>query len=154
MGYNALGIVFGPLLVGDILGSHAVKLADPTTGLFLVAASPSPKSKKERKKAKEPLDEPQEQKVFLDVDRIHVANDVTEMLITNWRDVVRQIRNLDGGMSILRRHSRASVSNDERGHSSSFMRPSEHDDFAMKKSTGRNLSEERPAGPGAPCNRE
>lgn len=142
MGYNALGIVFGPLLVGDILGSHAVKLSDPTTGLFLVAASPSPKSKKERKKPKETVDEPQGQQAFLDVDRIHVANDITEMLITNWRDVVRQMRNMDGGMSIIKRRSRTSVSNDEPRRSTSLLRSAENDAAAGNKSVDRHMSEE------------
>lgn len=154
MGYNALGIVFGPLLVGDILGSHAVKLSDPTTGLFLVAATPSPKSKKERKKSKETLDETQGQQTFLDVDKIHVANDITEMLITNWRDVVRQMRNMDGGMGILRRRSRSSVSNHEPKRSRGFLRSSENDAAAGKGTFDRHVSEEHPPSPGSPGHRE
>lgn len=122
MGYNALGIVFGPLLVGDILGSHAVKLADPSAGLFLVPTSPQPKSKKEKKKSKEPTtDEPQQ--AFLDVDRIHIANDITEMLITNWRDVVRQMRSLNGSFNVTRHHSRASASKNESRRTGNMSRP-------------------------------
>ncbi|KAK7749768.1 hypothetical protein SLS53_000347 [Cytospora paraplurivora] len=122
MGYNALGIVFGPLLVGDILGSHAVKLANPSAGLFLVPTSPQPKSKKEKKKSKEStLDEPQQ--AFLDVDRIHIVNDITEMLITNWRDVVRQMRSLNGSFNVTRHHSRASVSKNEPRRTGTMSRP-------------------------------
>lgn len=138
MGYNALGIVFGPLLVGDILGSHAVKLADPSAGIFLVPASPQPKSKKE-KKAKDSTDEPQP--AFLDVDKIHIANDITEMLITNWRDVVRQMRSLNGGLSITRHHGRASTSKDESRQAGSLFRPSE-DCSILDKSFGRRPSDD------------
>lgn len=141
MGYSALGIVFGPLLIGDMLGSHSVKLADPSSGLFLVPVSPQPKSKKEKKKAKEPTNEPPQ--AFWDVDKIHVANDITEMLIANWRDVVKQMRNLDGSLSILRRRSRASISEDSR-RVRSFTGPSE-DVFTHRKSV--ETSEDRPPSP-------
>lgn len=126
MGYNALGIVFGPLLVGDMLGSYAVKLADPSSGLFLVPRSPSSsKSQKGRRKAKESIED-HNQPPFLDVDKIHVANNITEMLVTNWRDVVRQMRSLDATMGALRAHSRcrSSVSKDRLGRSSSLDRHS------------------------------
>ncbi|KAJ4413645.1 hypothetical protein N0V82_008423 [Gnomoniopsis sp. IMI 355080] len=130
MGYNALGIVFGPLLVGDMLGSYAVKLADPSSGLFIVPRSPSSssKSQKGKKKAKEATEDPG-QPPFLDVDKIHVANNITEMLITNWRDVVRQMRSLDTTMGVLRSRSRSqsSFSNNKPRRSSSFGRNSEND---------------------------
>lgn len=145
MGYSALGIVFGPLLIGDMLGSHSVKLADPSSGLFLMPVSPQQKSKKEKKKAKEAADEPPQP--FWDVDKIHVVNDITEMLITNWRDVVKQMRNLDGNLSILRRRSRASISDDSR-RIRSFTRPSE-DVFAHQKPVEIRTSEDHPPSPTA-----
>lgn len=150
MGYNALGIVFGPLLVGELLGSHAVKLADPSSGLFIIPASPSPKSKKDKKKVKESTEEPTQ--VFLDVDKIHIANDITEMMITNWRDVVRQMRNLEEGMSILRRRSLTSNSLDEPRHASSFLR--DRDSSATKGKNGRHISNDRPISPTASSNSE
>lgn len=145
MGYSALGIVFGPLLIGDMLGSHSVKLADPSSGLFLVPVSPQQKSKKEKKKAKESTNEPPQ--AFWDVDKIHVANDITEMLITNWRDVVKQMRNLDGSLSILRHRSRASISEGSR-QVRSFTRPSE-DVSTHQKSVDVRKSEDRPPSPTA-----
>ncbi|KAJ4389426.1 hypothetical protein N0V93_006894 [Gnomoniopsis smithogilvyi] len=131
MGYNALGIVFGPLLIGDMLGSYAVKLADPSSGLFIVPRSPSSsKSQKGKKKSKEAIDDPG-QPPFLDVDKIHVANNITEMLVTNWRDVVRQMRSLDTTMSVLHScsHSRSqsSFSNNKPRRSSSCGRTSENE---------------------------
>lgn len=150
MGYNALGIVFGPLLVGEMLGSHAVKLADPSSGLFIVPVSPSPKSKKDKKKAKESTDEPQQ--VFLDVDKIHIANDITEMLITNWRDVVRQMRNLEGDMSILRRRSLTSNSIDEPRRTSSFLQ--EGGTPTTKRKGDRHILYDRPVSPTASSSSE
>lgn len=130
MGYNALGIVFGPLLVGDMLGSYAVKLADPSSGLFIVPRSPSSssKSQKGKKRAREATEDPG-QPPFLDVDKIHVANNITEMLITNWRDVVRQMRSLDTTMGVLcsRSRSQSSFSNNRLRRSSSFGRNSDND---------------------------
>ncbi|KAI3396344.1 hypothetical protein diail_12234 [Diaporthe ilicicola] len=149
MGYSALGIVFGPLLIGDMLGSHAVKLADPSSGLFLVPVSPPQKSKKEKKKTKESTNEhPQ---AFWDVDKIHVANDITEMLITNWRDVVKQMRNLDGSLGILRHRSRASISEDSR-RARSLPRNSE-DASTHQQPIDLRMSEDRPLSPTASSSR-
>lgn len=99
MGYNALGIVFGPLLVGDLLDSYSMKLADPAAGLVLFPVSPS-KSKKpknnhkphKRDKSKTNF---QDSQASLTIDKLHEVNSITEMVITNWRDVVRHMRSLD-----------------------------------------------------------
>ncbi|GAW17287.1 hypothetical protein ANO14919_067420 [Xylariales sp. No.14919] len=101
MGYNALSIVFGPLLIGDLIDNYSMKLADPSAGLVLLPISP-PRSRKERHRQKHkhrhrprnkhgknhaPSTDPS-----LSVDKIHIANSITEMLIVHWREVVRQIR--------------------------------------------------------------
>ncbi|PFH59847.1 hypothetical protein XA68_11796 [Ophiocordyceps unilateralis] len=89
MGYSALGIVFGPLLVGDLLDQYAMKLATPTAGLLLLPFSPQ-KLRRERRRARadgKGAGPPT-------VNKIMVANDIAEMLIANWRDVVRQMRSL------------------------------------------------------------
>lgn len=134
MGYNALGIVFGPLLVGDMLGQHTVKLSDPTTGLYLAPNSPSSsKSQKGKKKAKE-LVEDFIPPPYLDVDKIHVANNITEMLVTNWRDVARQMRNLDAGLGILRRsRSRSATSKNRSRRSNSVGLSSENEPLLARR---------------------
>ncbi|KAI9149593.1 putative Rho-GTPase-activating protein 6 [Paramyrothecium foliicola] len=87
MGYHALGIVFGPLLVGDLLEAYVMKLVAPTSGLLALPPSPQKLRRARRKsKAAEPSSEPPP------VDRILVAINITEMLISNWRDVVRQMK--------------------------------------------------------------
>ncbi|SPQ21724.1 91e761e2-4dc8-4d24-8244-0dbc3bac0e00 [Thermothielavioides terrestris] len=80
MGYNALGIVFGPLLVGDLLNAYAMEGANPNTGLLLPTAAPA--AGKERRGSK--VTEEAHPRTPA-VDKIHVANSITEMLITHWR---------------------------------------------------------------------
>lgn len=90
MGYCALGIVFGPLLLGDLLDSYSMKLATPDSGLLLFHLSP-PKHRRDRRKSKavefKSITAPA-------VNKILIANGITEMLIANWRDIVRQMKSL------------------------------------------------------------
>ena len=51
MGYNALGIVFGPLLIGDLIRSYTMRLASPSAGLVLFPVTP-PHARRERRKSK------------------------------------------------------------------------------------------------------
>jgi hypothetical protein len=99
MGYNALGAVFGPLLVGDLINNYSMRVADPSAGLVLLPISP-PRSRKERRKLiqKYKHTHTKERSASVTssftVDKIHIANDIAEMLIIHWREVVRQIRNI------------------------------------------------------------
>lgn len=87
MGYEALGIVFGPLLVCDLLEQYNMNLAAPDSGmLVLPLTAPKPQTMgKERQNVNHGPPS---------VDKILVANEITEMLISNWRDVVRQMKAL------------------------------------------------------------
>ncbi|KAI0401291.1 hypothetical protein F4802DRAFT_609466 [Xylaria palmicola] len=108
MGYNALGIVFGPLLVGDLINDYSMRVANPSAGLVLLPVS-SPRSRKERHKHKhkhKPRRRHRRTKRGasnavspLAVDKVHIANSITEMLIVHWREVVRQIRNIRSAQS-------------------------------------------------------
>ncbi|KAK1502553.1 RhoGAP domain-containing protein [Colletotrichum tamarilloi] len=89
MGYAALGIVFGPLLVGNLLDSYTMKLANPSSGLLLFPLTP-PRLKRERQRKSTIQDNTDS----MSVDKIRVANDITEMLISNWREVVRNMKGL------------------------------------------------------------
>ncbi|RGP68969.1 rho-gtpase-activating 6 [Fusarium sporotrichioides] len=118
MGYNALGIVFGPLLLGDLLGLYSMKLAVPKAGL-LVLPLRSPKSRQDRR-IRRTLDELQGPPTM---DKILVANAITEMLIVNWRDVVRQMKSL--GMN--RQHEPRTIGP---------ISDSQENDFVIKKPQG------------------
>ncbi|KAI1438832.1 hypothetical protein GGR50DRAFT_303284 [Xylaria sp. CBS 124048] len=140
MGYHALGIVFGPLLVGELIDNYSMKVANPSAGLVLLPIS-APMSRKEghQHRHKHKKDEEVHEHAHLHehkhehkhkyehhqherihehkykhmhrhrqhrhenppepsaattvaMDKIHVANSITEMLIVHWREVVRQIR--------------------------------------------------------------
>jgi hypothetical protein len=91
MGYGPLGIVFGPLLVGDMLENYTMRLANPRGGLVLLPISP-PKSRTERRKKNKTSED--RSSFNSHVDKIKIANSITEMLITHWRDVVRHMRSL------------------------------------------------------------
>lgn len=85
MGYAALGIVFGPLLINSLMEQYVMKLAVPEAGM-VVLPSASQRIHRERQTSHSarpgaPV-----------VDKILIANDIAEMLISNWRDVVRQMK--------------------------------------------------------------
>lgn len=88
MGYNALGIVFGPLLVGDLLAQYTMKVAHPSSGLLLFPLTP-PKLKRDRSRKGSKGDG-----LPPSIDKIKVANEITEMVITHWREVVRHLKSL------------------------------------------------------------
>ncbi|KAK0728281.1 hypothetical protein B0T26DRAFT_640248, partial [Lasiosphaeria miniovina] len=126
MGYSALGIVFGPLLVGDLLNSYTMKLADPTTGLILFPVTP-PCAKRERRRSRA-VDETNPR--ALTVDKIHVANSITEMLITHWRDVVKQMRSLGVLKTNMDGPTLAEIQQDIQRAS---LRPSASESFVIRK---------------------
>ncbi|QUC22773.1 uncharacterized protein UV8b_07014 [Ustilaginoidea virens] len=90
MGYHSLGIVFGPLLVGDSLDRYTMKVVTPSSGMLLFPLSP-PKFRRDRRKSQQADTKASGPPT---VDKILVANNITQMLIANWRDVVRQMRSL------------------------------------------------------------
>lgn len=125
MGYSALGIVFGPLLVGELLDKYTMHLANPHGALVLLPISP-PKSRKERHKKQSSLEDGISFNTH--VDKIKVANSITEMVITHWRDVIRHMKNI-GGLKITGGHK----SLGSRSSKPPFLRPSASDTFALRK---------------------
>ncbi|KAM3551106.1 hypothetical protein ARSEF4850_008038 [Beauveria asiatica] len=90
MGYGALSICFGPLLVGDLLSSYTMKIASPGSGLVVLP----PATQQVRKDTRKNRPGSSTKNVQPAVDKILIANRVTEMLISNWRDIVRQMKSL------------------------------------------------------------
>jgi hypothetical protein len=91
MGYDSLGIIFGPLLIGDMLDNYTMHLANPHGGLVLLPVS-TPKSRKEKPKKTKSSEDGMTFNTH--IDKIKIANSITEMLITHWRDVVHQKKDL------------------------------------------------------------
>ncbi|TGO43406.1 hypothetical protein BHYA_0001g00350 [Botrytis hyacinthi] len=124
MGYKPLGIVFGPLLVGDLMDNYNIRLANGHGSLVLTPLSP-PKTKKERKKHKSA----EEGVTFNNlVDKIKVAGEITEMLITHWRDVVRHMKNLEALASV-----EGSKIMGTRGRKPPILRPSMSESFSLRR---------------------
>lgn len=129
MGYGPLGIIFGPLLLGDLLEEYIMHLANPHGGLVLLPIS-SPKSRKETKKEKQKRTKSSEDGAAFHthVDKVKVANGIAEMLITHWRDIVRHMRNLSAlkvvstYKSLNGRYTKARI-----------LRPSASESFAIRK---------------------
>ncbi|RDW94796.1 hypothetical protein BP5796_00559 [Coleophoma crateriformis] len=91
MGYGPLSVIFGPLLVGDLLENYTMGIANPYGPLVLFPVSP-PKSRKDKyRKSRSNGDS---SFLLTGADKIKIANSITEMLITHWRDVVRHLRDL------------------------------------------------------------
>jgi hypothetical protein len=125
MGYGPLGIIFGPLLVGDSLEDYTMRLANPHGGLILLPISP-PKSRKERKKQGKSGDQGNSFNTY--VDKIKVANSTAEMVITHWRDVVRHMKNLSA-LKVVGGYKSLGI----RGPKPPFLRPSVSESFAIRK---------------------
>ena len=125
MGYNCLGIVFGPLLLGDLLENYTMQIPNIRRGLVLLPVSPL-KSRKERYKSNKTSEECSA--LSINVDKVKVANSIAEMLITHWRDVVRHMKN----MKVLKT-MRSSKSLDAATSKQPFLRPCASESFAMRK---------------------
>ncbi|KAK1760706.1 Rho GTPase activation protein [Echria macrotheca] len=137
MGYNALGIVFGPLLVGDIINLYTMKLAPPGPGLVLSPIT-QPETKRERRRSR--VSEEEDSHAG-SVDKIHVANAVTEMLITHWREVVKQMRSLGA----LRVELGDGDSRTGYARHSSGLRPSASEPFITRKPAEWSRHKHNPA---------
>lgn len=123
MGFNAFGIVFGPLLVGDLLDSYTMKLSAHSSGLVLLPNTP-PATRKHRKKSSSGTELSPS---VLTMNKIRVANDVTEMLITDWLEVVKNMKSLN----ILRSDSWAPKCTQEKVDK--ILKTSDSDPFVRRK---------------------
>lgn len=124
MGYKSLGVVFGPLLVRDLLDNYNIRLANGHGSLVLTPLSP-PKTKKDRKKYKSA----EEGVTFNNtVDKIKVACEIAEMLITHWRDIVRHMKNLDSLTTLD-----GSKPQGVRGRKAPTLRPSMSESFSLRR---------------------
>ncbi|KAK3684766.1 hypothetical protein B0T22DRAFT_408717, partial [Podospora appendiculata] len=125
MGYSALGIVFGPLLVGDLINSYTMRLAHPSAGLLLFPVTP-PNTRREKRKSK--LTDEHSPRP-LTVDKIHVANGITEMLITHWREAVKHMKSLE----ILKPSTEGPSIVEQQAARKASLRPSASESFVIRK---------------------
>ncbi|CAG9995946.1 unnamed protein product [Clonostachys byssicola] len=133
MGYSALGIVFGPLLVGELLDQYDMNLATPSNGLVLLP----PGAKKVRQGRRKPAPTEKNLVGAQTINKVNIVNSITEMLIANWRDVVRQ-------MKALGIHHRKDVSNPTLRSGS--LRPSFSESYTARKPPRGRESTQRESG--------
>jgi len=124
MGYGALGVVFGPLLIVDLLDSYDLRPVGPH-GCFTLTQQVRPKPVKAKHKKNKGTDESVTARQG--AEKIRIVNSITEMLITHWRDVVRHMKNL-GALGSFK-ESRSYTRRDGRAP----LRPSASESFAIRK---------------------
>ncbi|CAK7216227.1 hypothetical protein SCUCBS95973_002738 [Sporothrix curviconia] len=109
MGYTALGIIFGPLLMGDLLDAYSSENtssgepsipASPSAGPSF-QSTPSPQSKTDKRRKSMASEKHVLAALPSTLDKILLANDVAEMLIANWRAIVYEMKH----MGIMRKES-------------------------------------------------
>ena len=87
MGFHALGVVFGPLLLGNL--SDNIRL-DPKEVSKVQRAS-GPRSSLQLSKAKDKTVRKHEDLIF-QVEKARLAVQITEMLISSWSEIANQLR--------------------------------------------------------------
>lgn len=94
MGYNALGTIFGPLLIGELMDEYDPHRQESLDAAESVKPSTPPKKEKRSKHQKNKSAEESLIESKLASEKMKVANRVAEMLITHWRDVIRHMKNM------------------------------------------------------------
>lgn len=90
MGYNALGIIFGPLLLGGLIDRWSTHATAPSAGpMHLHPAPPPPRKDRSKRRA---FSDGKRPATPVTVDKILIANSIAEMVTANWRDVVRHLK--------------------------------------------------------------
>lgn len=120
MGYGPLGIVFGPLLIGDLLEDYDLRLPNPFSGLIVLPTTP-PKSRKERQKDKQKSNNSSHDTMSIatHMDKVKVVNGITEMLIIHWQDAVSCMRTSQS-LRVIRKNKNLT----QDGSKCQFLRPS------------------------------
>ncbi|TQS37571.1 hypothetical protein Golomagni_01950 [Golovinomyces magnicellulatus] len=91
MGYSELGVIFGPILTGDLLEDYTMRFVSPSEGIVLLPISPT-KSRKERKVCS--AKNYHNAKAYIEINKNQISSSITEMLITQWRDIVKHLKDL------------------------------------------------------------
>jgi hypothetical protein len=100
MGYKALSIIFGPLLLCDLIDEYGIKHGE--TQATAAPAKVSPRKNPNHDTIKGIGRSLQQSKNASE--KLKVANRVAEMLITHWRDIVRQMKSIGVMRPTLARH--------------------------------------------------
>ena len=127
MGYRSLGVVLGPLLLGDLTDQVAVSDENERGGLLVLPGNTKQRRKEKKKEKGQDNKLEQSSDLIAHVDRANVTARVMEMLIGNWQEVVKQLRIINatrnGGLLATSESRQGLVS----ANSKLTMRPSEEE---------------------------
>ena len=132
MGFAALGIIFGPLLVGDHLSSYYLPESSsdsslPPPSMASRPETPSPRSKTDNSRKSMASDRHAPSSLPSALDKIFLANDVAQMVISNWQGAVSQMRQI----GIMRKESMLQQTKQKRPEPiARALRPTKSDTFA------------------------
>ncbi|PKK43158.1 hypothetical protein CI102_10776 [Trichoderma harzianum] len=92
MSYDALGIIFGSLLVGlDDLDNYDIKESSPTSGLSLIPTPAKKRRDRQKVKDRDSQNVKDHDSNHPDLAKTKVLIGIAQMVISNWQDVVRQM---------------------------------------------------------------
>jgi hypothetical protein len=107
MGYQSLGVVLGPLLLGDLTDNVDLVGGVDTLDGAPRKSSESAKRSKKQKRNSVPSKLEKDATLTAHVDRANLTASVMQQLLVIWRDVVRQLKGLNGMYSSSLMQSRS-----------------------------------------------
>lgn len=107
MGHQSLGVVLGPLLLGDLTDKIDVNGGDESLEGAPRKSSESAKRSKKQKRNSVPNKLEKDANLSAHVDRANLTATVMQQLLIVWRDVVNQLREMNGKYSSSLMQSRS-----------------------------------------------
>ena len=141
MGCHALGVVLGPLLLGDLTDSIVID-QEPQDIQLRTSTDGSKKSRKSKRHAG-PSKLETNSTLTSQVERANLTASVMQLLLTIWRDVVKQLREINGYSSSMNSKSDNQIKKMRSlGTSRLSLRTSEEDMLFLDVLRGRTLPDE------------
>ncbi|KAI9840754.1 MAG: hypothetical protein M1837_001328 [Sclerophora amabilis] len=94
MSYQALSVVFGPLLLGNRTEQILMESEISVCGVHKIPETPGKQKKREKRKETSEKKDEREDIFALHLERAKIVVEIAQMLIANWTDVVRQMRDI------------------------------------------------------------
>ena len=98
MGYQSLGVVLGPLLLGNLTDKIDVSVWESQESAPRTSTDSTKRSKKQKRNSA-PSKIEKDATLSAHVDRANLTASIMQLLLLIWKDVVRQLREISGSMS-------------------------------------------------------
>jgi hypothetical protein len=142
MGYQSLGVVLGPLLLGDLTDKVDVGRRESLEGAPRTSTDSMKKSKKQ-KRSSAPNKLEKGATLSAHIDRANLTASIMQLLLLIWKDVVGQFREINSAMSASwQTRSSSQIKNVPSRAGSRLTMNSEEDMLFMDVLRGRKLPEE------------